>query len=185
MSKVDGISKALYRFRGYILGLLALTLLLLPPTPPSLPACIAALLFVSAGALLRIRTRQYIGNHTRGSRHEAQNLVTSGPYAYTRHPLYLSNTIVALGFILFHAGLTPCTMAYACAVVAFEITLARIEDRFLEDKFGDQWRSWAKGNKPKSVQKPERSFLKAFCADASTWMWLIFYNLILVLVKFY
>ena len=204
-------SDILYRFRGYILALFAVALLACPAAPfqqVSLDALalkggsttcipyIGALLFYALGIALRIRARQFIGQHTRGSTHEAATLVTTGPYAHMRHPLYTSNTYIALGAIFFHLGVTGLFFVFIIASALFEYALARAEDRFLEEKFGDTWRAWAQRTPMTTANiealfcrnsggSPARTVLQAFRADASTWFWFVFFNLIMVLLKIY
>ena len=200
-------SEILYRFRGYILALFAVALLACPAAPfphasdalalkGSGTTCIpyiGTLLFYALGIALRIRARQFIGQHTRGSTHEAAELVTGGPYTHMRHPLYTSNTYIALGAIFFHLGVSGFFYVFIIAIALFEYALARAEDRFLEEKFGDTWRTWALRTPmfpsrtavfaPNSGSTPRRTFLQAFKADASTWFWFVFFNLIIVLLK--
>ena len=211
-------SKLLYRFRGYILALFAVALVVCPaaPFPQDLSHIsefvpyIAALFLYACGIALRVRARQYIGQHTRGNTHEADELVTVGPYAYCRHPLYTSNTCIAVGAVFFHLGTSQLFVLFAPALMLFEFALARAEDRFLEEKFGDTWRAWAKktpmstanieaffcrnsGGSPKPATNkdfpetgcPKRTVFQAFKADASTWFWLVIVNLIIVLLKFH
>lgn len=201
----------LYRFRGYILALFAVALLACPAAPfphVSLDALalkgggmtcipyIGTLLFYILGIALRIRARQFIGQHTRGSTHEANELVINGPYAHMRHPLYTSNTYIALGAIFFHLGVSGPFHIFIIAIVLFEYALAHAEDRFLEEKFGDTWRAWALRTPMTTANiealfcrnsggSPARTVLQAFRADASTWFWFVFFNLIMVLIKFY
>ena len=197
-SAENGFSAFLYRFRGYILGAFALALVLVPPSrfPNSfcINDCIAGLLVAIplyvASAMLRVRARQFIGEHTRGKVHAADSLVTVGPYARLRHPLYVSNTGFACGIVFFHLGLTLLVIPFIITVILFEIKLARIEDRFLENRFGDAWRAWAVKTPAfvsrwgiTSVVLPQRTVWQAFLADASTWVWLLFCNLLLVLLK--
>lgn len=204
-------SEILYRFRGYILALFAIALLACPAAPfpqVSLDALalkgggttcipyIGTLLFYALGIALRIRARQFIGQHTRGSTHEAATLVTTGPYAHMRHPLYTSNTYIALGAIFFHLGVSGLFHVFIIAIALFEYALARAEDRFLEEKFGDTWRAWAQRTPMTTANiealfcrnsggSPARTVLQAFRADASTWFWFVFFNLIIVLLKIY
>ena len=201
-------SDLLYRFRGYILALFAGALTACPAAPfphdfsrmAESGPYFAALLFYTFGILLRIRSRQYIGQHTRGSAHAADTLVTDGPYAYMRHPLYTSNTYIALGAIFFHLGVSGLFHVFIIAIALFEYALARAEDRFLEEKFGDAWRTWAKKTPMSNVDinailgakkansgasLPQRTLFQAFRADASTWFWFVFFNLIMVLLKIY
>ena len=205
----SALSAFLYRFRGYILGVLAIVLVVAPPSLFPKQLCIndclagilvAVPLFV-ASSLLRVRARQYIGEHTRGKIHDADELVTVGVYSRVRHPLYISNTGFAIGFTYFHLGMSLWVIPFALVIVLFEVALARIEDRFLERKFGDLWRAWAKKTPaffPRFKQTlgdggcdslvsasvaPQRTFWQAFFADSSTWLWLMFCNLVLVLRK--
>ena len=194
-------SKLLYRFRGYILALFAVALVVCPASPlprdlshrSEFVPYIAALFLYACGIALRVRARQYIGQHTRGNTHEADELVTVGPYAYCRHPLYTSNTCIAVGAVFFHLGTSQLFVLFAPALLLFEFSLARAEDRFLEEKFGDTWRAWAQKAPvfpynpavlfPKKAPAPKRTFFQAFKADASSWFWFVFFNLIIVLLK--
>lgn len=197
-------SEILYRFRGYILALFAIALLACPAAPfpqnysrmVEVGPYIGTLLFYILGIALRIRARQFIGQHTRGSTHEAAELVTDGPYAHMRHPLYTSNTYIALGAIFFHLGVSGLFHVFIIAITLFEFALAHAEDRFLEEKFGDTWRAWAQRTPMSTANiealfchnsgdSPARTVLQAFRADASTWFWFVFFNLIMVLIKFY
>ncbi|MBR4347917.1 MAG: isoprenylcysteine carboxylmethyltransferase family protein [Fibrobacter sp.] len=193
-------SAILYRFRGFILALFAVALIACPAAPFPQSASISefipyliALFLYTYGILMRIWARQYIGQHTRGSTHEADELVTDGPYAHCRHPLYTSNLFIALGAASFHLGTNQLFVLFTPALLLFEFALARAEDSFLEEKFGDTWRTWALRTPmfpsrtavfaPNSGSTPRRTFLQAFKADASTWFWFVFFNLIIVLLK--
>ena len=191
-------SAVLYRFRGYILGLLAVALVAAPPSllpkPFEFDECAAGFLMAIplfvASAVLRVLARQFIGEHTRGKVHDADKLVTVGVYSRIRHPLYVSNTGFAIGFTFLHLGVSLWVVPFTLAVVLFEVVLARIEDRFLENKFGKTWRKWASATPaffPHFIKlpsyRPQRSFWQAFFADRSTWLWLLFCNLVLILRK--
>ena len=204
------ISAFLYRFRGYILGLIAIALVITPPCVFSteirsgvfcMDRCVLGILIAIpiyvVSAFLRVQSRRFIGAHTRGHVHAADTLVTCGPYARVRHPLYISNTGFALGVAFFHLGVSLWVVPFMVLVVAFEVSLSRIEDRFLERKFGDVWRNWTcgtpaffprlgcpNGSSCDSKHVPaQRTFWQAFFADSSTWLWLFFCNLLLILRK--
>lgn len=137
----------LYAYRGWVLGVLAIAMLLFPGDPISdtwlcevLP--LSAVLLVSF-SILRIQARRSIGEHTRGFTHDADRLVTEGIYSRIRHPLYLSNGGVGYAFVVLHMGFQPVALVFVVALFAFEFLLSRLEDRYLESRFGDEWRKWA------------------------------------------
>lgn len=197
----------LYAYRGWILGALAVVMLLLPGASmtdrwfdEALPLS-AAVFIVSV--LLRVAARRTIGEHTRGFTHDADRLVTEGLYSKVRHPLYLSNTGIGYAFIVLHFGVDFLALPFVIALVAFEVLLSKMEDRYLENRFGDEWRTWS-AETPAFIprlslngshhieavdalpvgERKARSFLASFKADASTWLWLAVGVALIVARKF-
>lgn len=75
--------------------------------------------------------------------HAAQGeLVTSGPYALLRHPQYVG-LVLAIGGALVQWP-TVITLAMAPVLLGMYWRLAMREDRELEARFGDQYRSYTK-----------------------------------------
>ena len=71
------------------------------------------------------------------------DLVTSGPYRYVRHPLYLAMCIALLGAAtVLRSWLGLC--AVACLFLPTELYRARLEDRALAARFGSQWSTYAR-----------------------------------------
>ncbi|MGA8262002.1 MAG: isoprenylcysteine carboxylmethyltransferase family protein [Arenicellales bacterium] len=67
-------------------------------------------------------------------------LVTSGPFRFSRNPIYTGGTIGLLGLALL---LNTATGTAVVVVLAFLVhNLALAEERYLEAKFGDQWREY-------------------------------------------
>ena len=209
----------LYAYRGWILGAMALALLAMPAAPLDLQVPVAdyvfgktapvailelslAVLVLLSSVFLRVQSRRSIGEHTRGFRHDAEYLVTEGIYSRIRHPLYLSNTGIAYSFVIFHLGFNLSALPFVVAVIALELTLVKAEDRYLENRFQQEWRSWKSKtpsffprlnmsmNYDKNIgsRGPEnstcrRSFVQAFKADWSTWVWLCMFVVLLFLRK--
>lgn len=202
----------LYKFRGYILGLLAILLLAMPgvgfPSKQTLdqstssfyyfvlwsPFVLAETLLLLS-ILLRIQARRSIGDHTRGSRHDADQLVTWGVYSKIRHPLYVSNTGVGVSFVLVHLGFSWETLLFVFVLVVYERLLAKMEDRYLENRFGAIWQKW-KSMTPSFIPRMKqlvaptsdskvysRSFWESFKSDKFTWIWLCVFMVLLVLRK--
>lgn len=99
------------------------------------------------GLLVRVLTIGYVPQRTSGRNTKegqiADTLNTTGIYAVVRHPLYLGNFIIWLGISLFpmHWWLS------VIFVLTFWLYYERIilaEEAFLEQKFGEYWRRWAR-----------------------------------------
>jgi len=178
----------IYRYRGWVLGILSLVMLAFPPADLEI---ISFLIFINIFILalyMRIKTRRAIGDHTRGATQEAEALVTWGAYARLRHPLYVSNTAFAVSLIFLHLGLSFRVIPFIVVVVAFEMYLSKLDDRFLESRFGDEWRVWASQTPafvPREFHRegPMRSARAAFVADHFTWLWMIMIVLLIILRK--
>ena len=184
----------LYRFRGVILGIFAVALWAFPHSSEWIPASAGILALL--GIVLRVEARRVIGEHTRGNEKAAPELVMWGIYAKLRHPLYLSNLCFCYAFVLFHLGWQTLSFAFAMGVTLFVFPLAKAEDVFLKKKFGERFVNWAnrtpmffptsfsaaQGECTSSGEK--RSVLASVLADRWTWVWLIFYTLLLFVRRF-
>ncbi|HET7695596.1 MAG TPA: isoprenylcysteine carboxylmethyltransferase family protein [Vicinamibacterales bacterium] len=128
------ITEALARRRvplGYALALLAFWLA--DPTPRSL-AIGAAL--AAAGEALRIWAAGHL--------EKGREVTTSGPYAFTRHPLYAGSAVMGAGFAV--ASNSIAAAAVVIAYLAATITAAiRSEEAHLTDKFGERYPAYRQG----------------------------------------
>lgn len=91
-----------------------------------------------AGEILRIWGVSHTGKFTRSRRIKAQMLITSGPYAYVRNPIYVGNFLIGLGFVF----LSGAWLFIAAFLVLFGIQYGIItseEENFLRDKFGAEY----------------------------------------------
>lgn len=117
------------------------------------------------GLAIRVATVGCVPSFTSGrNTHEqrASVLNKTGLYSVVRHPLYLANFLVFLGFCL---ALKSIAFA-AIAILAFILYYERIilaEEQFLEASFGDEYREWASGTpavipQPQLWTRPELAF---------------------------
>jgi len=106
---------------------------------------IGCVLLALGGLALRVWTVGVAAPGTSGRntrRQKAASLNTSGPYSLVRHPLYLANSIIALGLALFpHAWIAPPLVATLAA--AYYACIAEREDQYLHERFGAAWDAWA------------------------------------------
>jgi len=127
-------------FLGFVFA--AIVLYLATPTMMSLlvGAAVAA-----TGELIRV----WAAGHLEKSREVTQ----SGPYRYTRHPLYLGSTLIGIGIAVVANNLIVAVIVIA--YLALTLTAAmRSEEAHLREKFGDAYDAYAEKRAP----KVERSF---------------------------
>ncbi len=69
---------------------------------------------------------------------ESSVLLTKGPFAVSRHPMYLGMTLILLGIAILLGSLTPIFLVPLFAA-AMHVVFVRGEERMLEDRFGRAW----------------------------------------------
>lgn len=118
--------------------------LVLPGLPPSQVLKAAGALALGAGlalvmwaSLTLARARTAILPH-----HAARHLVTSGPFALSRNPIYLGEALILSGL----AGIES-SAGYAAAAALFVILVTRLaivrEEAHLAARFGAAWEAYA------------------------------------------
>ncbi|MGP6158401.1 MAG: methyltransferase family protein [Vulcanimicrobiaceae bacterium] len=101
------------------------------------------------GEALRCWAVGYSGVTTRSDRVTAPALVTAGPYARVRNPLYVGNFITALGFTLAFSGGLPISRAALLGAAGLGTMLAvyaiivPLEEAYLRETFGDAYDAYA------------------------------------------
>src|SRR5712691_2662849 len=69
-------------------------------------------------------------------------LATTGPYAYTRNPLYLGSFVMGLGFTI-AAGKLILGLVFAVLFLGIYVPVMRVEAKTLEELFGQDYRRYA------------------------------------------
>lgn len=96
-----------------------------------------------SGELLRIRSIRSAGGATRTREVGAPFLVTDGPYAYTRNPLYTANILIYTGFALASGALLPYLTILALFFFIFQYTMiVRLEEQTLIGIFGEEYEKY-------------------------------------------
>jgi protein-S-isoprenylcysteine O-methyltransferase Ste14 len=72
----------------------------------------------------------------------ATNLITTGPFAWSRNPIYVANTALVLGAGLYFGNLWLVGLAFVAAVITQKLAIER-EEQHLAAKFGAAWDSYA------------------------------------------
>jgi len=105
----------------------------------------AGFAFVALAALIyylsirELRRHRTAINPTRASSH----LVTSGPFAFSRNPIYLANGVLTVGLGLATGNLWLAIIAFVAAYGEQQLGIVR-EERHLEARYGKAWRDYAK-----------------------------------------
>ncbi|MDA8202271.1 MAG: isoprenylcysteine carboxylmethyltransferase family protein [Chloroflexi bacterium] len=82
----------------------------------------------------------YDVSSTFGARlHQGQRLVTSGPFAVVRHPMYAGLAVAAVGGLLLYRTWATLAFVVSLRVVAVR---ARREEATLADEFGAEWKAY-------------------------------------------
>jgi protein-S-isoprenylcysteine O-methyltransferase Ste14 len=71
----------------------------------------------------------------------ADHLITSGPFAHSRNPIYVANTILVSGIGLYFGNLWLILAAFIAAILTQELAIKR-EEKHLALKFGEAWRDY-------------------------------------------
>jgi protein-S-isoprenylcysteine O-methyltransferase Ste14 len=132
-----------FKNRGLLLSLPALALV--KRGKPSAGSIAFGLPLAIAGELIRCWAVGYSGETTRNDVVTAPELVTAGPYAYVRNPLYIGNFITATGFAIALTG-RNCpivrTLLVGGSLAAMTAVYAAIvphEESFLRSQFGEEF----------------------------------------------
>jgi len=119
------------RFRRYVCWISLLSLPFLVVSTPR----VEGLVILFFGAAIRIYASGYIEKN--------QKLSTGGPFAYVRNPLYLGTLIMAFGVAL-AVGSPWAVFGVFCVGGPLFLWTARAEERFLEERFSEVYRSYRK-----------------------------------------
>lgn len=111
--------------------------------PVSLPVKAAGLLLLALGFIIRVWATFYFYIHQMRviSLEPQRTLLTSGPYRYSRNPLYLGGN----AFIFFGAALvleSPTALSATAIHLPLIDLFIRREERQLERDFGEKWQSY-------------------------------------------
>ncbi|KAH7887360.1 hypothetical protein F5I97DRAFT_820831 [Phlebopus sp. FC_14] len=132
---------------------------------PITPTFLFGSVLATLGGLLRWQCFRTLGRHFTFilSLRKDHHLVTSGPYAYVRHPSYTGLTMVVLGILIMHGskdsflrssgilltvpGGRLLALGWMVGMIVVNVGMfrrMRREDRMLKDAFGEEWERWAK-----------------------------------------
>lgn len=116
---------------GFICGGAALWL-----SQPTRNSFIAGALIAIAGEAVRVWAAGHL--------EKGREVTASGPYAYTRHPLYAGSSLIGLGLGLASASVIVALLAVAYLGVTITAAI-RTEEAHLTEKFGAAYPAYRSG----------------------------------------
>src|SRR5689334_5455931 len=125
----------LARRRVALGGLTAIAALLL--ARPTWSSWYAGLAVAIVGEAIRV----WAAGHLEKSR----EVTTSGPYRWTRHPLYVGSSVLALGVVIASRSYVLAAIATVYLAVTLPAAIRR-EEAFLRQTFGDAYDRYASPN---------------------------------------
>lgn len=114
----------------------------LPFPAASLAKFLGPVVVLAALALFALAKREFdaAGTSVRGNR-PATAIVRSGPFRFTRNPIYVAFSLVQLGIALWASSLWVLAMLLPAIALIQLVVIAR-EERFLEEKFASEYASY-------------------------------------------
>lgn len=133
--------RVLARYRVALGSAMALVTLWL--ARPSTGSLVSGALVAAVGAALRL----WAAGHVEKSR----EVTSSGPYRYTRHPLYLGSAVIGVGVAL-AAGHRWVGLVIVIYLASTLTAAMRAEEAHLREKFGGAYDEYASRRTPASTR---------------------------------
>ena len=132
----------LFKYRSYTP--IPLALYILYNSHPEIQNVLIGFILIAIGESLRMWAVSYAGGITRTTNVGAPSLCTSGPYGYTRNPLYIGNMIIYSG-VVFVAGslniLSMLIVTWAFFIIQYYLII-NLEQNTLIDLFGKEYKNY-------------------------------------------
>ncbi len=130
-----------FKYRGITpLPLVLIIVYFARPTPQSF---FLGLMGMLLGEAIRLWGVSYAGGATRTRQVGAPRLVTNGPFAYVRNPLYLGNMLIYTGAAIIPNVGTPWLLFIVWIYFGFQYYwIVRLEEQKLTELFGSTYRRY-------------------------------------------
>ena len=126
------IGEFLYKFRGYTPAPFFVAGIVL--ANPRDDLMIFGAILMVFGELLRIISVGYLGVSSRSREIVSEKLVTNGPYAYLRNPIYTGNIFIYMGASIFAGGWLPYMLYLVILFFSIQYSLTvKYEESGLEN----------------------------------------------------
>ncbi|MEN3015514.1 MAG: isoprenylcysteine carboxylmethyltransferase family protein [bacterium] len=113
---------------------------------PTIISLLLGSILVLIGLIIRVVCLGYLGVKSRDEVPNIANLITSGPYQYSRNPVYIANTLIAIGLAIFSFGGYGLNISVLVGLLTatiyflfYNFLVIPAEEEFLEKKFGQEY----------------------------------------------
>ncbi len=107
----------------------------------SLPFYLVLLTIVIAAQIYRTWAAGFVGTTARGRETHAEVLLTAGPYAYVRNPMYLGNLIITTALVTMSGLWYALPMAWAAYAFVYGNVIP-YEEAYLRGVFGEEYQAY-------------------------------------------
>ncbi len=115
----------------------------------SLPAYAILLAIALVAQIFRTWAAGFVGTSARGSNTHAELLLTAGPYAYVRNPMYLGVLIITTAFAAMSGLLYALPIAWTVYAFVYSNVIP-YEEAYLRKRFGPEYEAY-RGPVPRLV----------------------------------
>lgn len=132
----------LFKYRSYTP--IPLALYILYNSHLEIQNVLIGFILIAIGESLRMWSVSYAGGITRTTNVGAPSLCTSGPYGYTRNPLYIGNMIIYSGVVFVAGSLNIFSMlivTWAFFIIQYYLII-NLEQNTLIDIFGKEYKNY-------------------------------------------
>lgn len=114
---------------------------------PTVLSMVVGFLLIVCGEAIRFWGVSIAGSETRTTgKVGGTYLITDGPFAYVRNPLYVGNMLLYVGVGVMSMALVPWLPIIAIMWFYFQYSLiVRQEEDYLENRFGEEYEDYRKG----------------------------------------
>ena len=83
-----------------------------------------------------------------GHLEKSREVTSSGPYRFSRHPLYLGSSVMALGIVVGCRSIVVAVLVFVYMATTIAAAI-RTEEAFLRERFGDAYDAYAEARAPR------------------------------------
>ena len=144
MPSMERLGAWAFRQRSWLPVPLALILVFVRWWEADTPAVfVSGVAVVGAGLLVRLWGVRHIGTISRTRANRQGPLITTGPYALVRNPLYVGNWLLWTGFVLMSGLLWMLPIAWIVFAIEYG-SIAAWEEGRLRDHYGADYEAYAR-----------------------------------------